>query len=171
MVPVDDFEGALDSKASPTSHEEAPLTALEKLGSILLMIRDHDTMSGDAGEESTTQERPPRAVVLAAFDKLWKEAEAEATDIALEGLIATLQRALKRRGRPKLSEFSEFLTVDDAAQYLGVSRATVYAAVNTGQLPHVRFAGRQIRIPRSHFEQAVAGGHEDAVAEAVGAKP
>jgi excisionase family DNA binding protein len=158
-----------DGEAAAAAQEEAPLTPLEKLGYILLMICEQDALPDDVPEESSRQERPPRALVLAALDKLWKEAEAEATDIALNGMISAMQRALRRRSsskpsdRPKLSDLPEYLTVDDVCRYLGQSKPTVYAAVHGGQIPHVRFAGRQIRIPRTHFEQAVAPQRDEGV--------
>lgn len=41
-----------------------------------------------------------------------------------------------------------YLTVQEVAKALRLNRNTVYAAIENGQLPHLRI-GRQIRIPRS----------------------
>jgi excisionase family DNA binding protein len=149
-------------EATPAK-QEAPLTPLEKLGFILLMIREYD-----AAPELAASEAPsgiPRDVVLAAFKKLCDEAEAEATGIACDEMVAALLRSKKTsRQAPKLADLPEFLTVDQVCSYLRVSRNVVYDAVRTGQMPSVRFAGRQIRIPRSHFEP-LAQGSEAVTAE------
>jgi excisionase family DNA binding protein len=43
-------------------------------------------------------------------------------------------------------------TVQDAAQFLGVSRQTVYLWVERKQIPHLRVMGRNIRFLRSDLE-------------------
>jgi excisionase family DNA binding protein len=51
------------------------------------------------------------------------------------------------------------LTVDEAHALLGVrkiSRGALYAAVNRGEVPHVRL-GKRILIPRYAFERWLAG--------------
>jgi excisionase family DNA binding protein len=49
----------------------------------------------------------------------------------------------------------EWLTINEVANYLRMSRATVVAAVKSGQLPSRVFAGRLIRIPRAVFVNAL----------------
>jgi excisionase family DNA binding protein len=44
------------------------------------------------------------------------------------------------------------LSVRDAAQFLGVSRQTVYLWVERKQIPHLRVMGRNIRFLRSDLE-------------------
>lgn len=44
------------------------------------------------------------------------------------------------------------LSVNDAANILGLSRASVYEAIRLGRIPHVRI-GRRILIPRTALEQ------------------
>lgn len=43
------------------------------------------------------------------------------------------------------------LTVEQAAEYLGISRGSAYAAVRTGEIPHVRI-GSRILVPRAALE-------------------
>jgi excisionase family DNA binding protein len=42
-----------------------------------------------------------------------------------------------------------FATVSETADYLGLSISSVYAMVRKGDLPHGKFAGNSIRIPRA----------------------
>jgi len=42
------------------------------------------------------------------------------------------------------------LTVEEAAQLLGISRALAYEAVQRGEIPHLR-VGRRILVPRSLY--------------------
>jgi excisionase family DNA binding protein len=56
---------------------------------------------------------------------------------------------------PTLSEKSNYLTVKDAANYLGISLGTTYNLLNAG-LPHVRIETNKkikplIRIPKQEF--------------------
>ena len=44
------------------------------------------------------------------------------------------------------------MTVQDAAQYLGVSPQTVYLWVERKQIPHLRVMGRNIRFLKSDLE-------------------
>jgi excisionase family DNA binding protein len=44
------------------------------------------------------------------------------------------------------------LSVHEAAQFLGVSRQTVYLWVERKQIPHLRVMGRNIRFLRSDLE-------------------
>lgn len=48
------------------------------------------------------------------------------------------------------------LTVGEAAEVLGVSRATAYAAVTAGQIPSVRL-GKRLVVPRAALERLLAG--------------
>ena len=57
------------------------------------------------------------------------------------------------------------MTVKEAAQFLGVSRQTVYLWVERKQIPHLRVMGRNIRFLqsdlepfRAQFKQEVADG-------------
>lgn len=45
-------------------------------------------------------------------------------------------------------EQQAFVTVDDAAAFLGIGRQAAYAAVRAGQIPSIR-VGRSWRIPTS----------------------
>jgi excisionase family DNA binding protein len=44
------------------------------------------------------------------------------------------------------------MTVREAAQFLGVSRQTVYLWVERKQIPHLRVMGRNIRFLQSDLE-------------------
>ena len=48
------------------------------------------------------------------------------------------------------------LTVKDTAEMLGLSRASVYQGVRTGEIPHVRI-GKIILIPRRTLERILDG--------------
>lgn len=48
------------------------------------------------------------------------------------------------------------LTVTEAAQLLGISRAMAYECVRTGDLPAIRLGGR-ILIPRERFDEMLNG--------------
>lgn len=47
------------------------------------------------------------------------------------------------------------LTVDEAAQVLGISRALAYELITRGQLPSLRL-GRRIVVPRGVLEMLMA---------------
>ena len=47
------------------------------------------------------------------------------------------------------------LTVEQAAEILGISRPTAYLAIRTGEIPHIRI-GRRILIPRAALERKLA---------------
>ena len=48
------------------------------------------------------------------------------------------------------------LTVKETAEMLGLSRASVYQGVRTGEIPHVRI-GKRILIPRRTLERILDG--------------
>jgi len=49
------------------------------------------------------------------------------------------------------------LTVNEAADKLGISRAGAYAAAQRGDLPSIRVGGR-VLIPRAQFDRLLSGG-------------
>jgi excisionase family DNA binding protein len=51
------------------------------------------------------------------------------------------------------------LTVEEAAEVLGISRPTAYEAIQTGEIPHIRI-GRRILIPRVALEKLLANAGE-----------
>jgi excisionase family DNA binding protein len=59
-----------------------------------------------------------------------------------------------------MPEQSPVLTVEEAAELLGLSRSTAYDAVRTGDLPSIRI-GRRILIPRARLEALLAGGEKE----------
>lgn len=54
------------------------------------------------------------------------------------------------------AERAPVLTVQEAADYLRISRGLAFAAVRDGSLPSVRI-GRRILIPRRQLEALLAG--------------
>jgi excisionase family DNA binding protein len=50
------------------------------------------------------------------------------------------------------------ISVDEAAEALGVSRNTAYEAIKKGQLPHIR-VGRRIVVPKLAFERLLEQGN------------
>ncbi len=56
----------------------------------------------------------------------------------------------------KLADAPDALTVEQAAELLGISRGLGYQAVRAGQIPSVRI-GRVIRIPRHALEELLGG--------------
>ena len=48
------------------------------------------------------------------------------------------------------------LTVDEAAQALGISRASAYKAVERGEIPTLRL-GKRLVVPRTKFEEMLSG--------------
>jgi excisionase family DNA binding protein len=48
------------------------------------------------------------------------------------------------------------LTVEEAGQMLGISRATAYSLANTGRLPAIRISDRRLIIPRKAIEELLA---------------
>ena len=47
-------------------------------------------------------------------------------------------------------------TVDEAAEILGLSRCSAYAATKTGQIPTIRI-GRRLLVPRIAIERKLTG--------------
>jgi excisionase family DNA binding protein len=48
------------------------------------------------------------------------------------------------------------LTIDEAAQQLGISRNTAYECAKTGQLPVIRL-GKRLLVPRTALQRMLAG--------------
>ena len=48
------------------------------------------------------------------------------------------------------------LTVEEASEVLGISRATGYSLVSTGRLPALRISDRRIVIPRKAIDDLLA---------------
>jgi excisionase family DNA binding protein len=53
-------------------------------------------------------------------------------------------------------DWPAFLTLNEAAAVLRVSRSTAYEMAQSGALPFVKFAGRSLRVPRGALA-ALAG--------------
>jgi excisionase family DNA binding protein len=51
------------------------------------------------------------------------------------------------------------LTVEEAAEILGISRPTAYQGIQSGEIPHIRI-GRRILVPRAALEKLLANAGE-----------
>ena len=54
------------------------------------------------------------------------------------------------------------ITVEEAAQLLGIGRNTAYEGVRNGDLPSIR-VGRRILVPTARLERLLEGDTEEAV--------
>ena len=52
------------------------------------------------------------------------------------------------------------LTVEEAAEQIGISRNAAYDAVRNGEIPHLR-VGRRIVIPKTAFERWLGAAADD----------
>ena len=60
---------------------------------------------------------------------------------------------------------ARFLTLDDVADELTVSRAQAYALVRSGALPAIKIGGRgQWRVERTKLEDYIAAAYRDTAA-------
>jgi excisionase family DNA binding protein len=67
----------------------------------------------------------------------------------------------------RFEDLPSFLTVEEAARILRISRSSAYEAAISGALPTVKFGGRSLRVPRAALarlagEHLVSGGTEQA---------
>lgn len=59
-----------------------------------------------------------------------------------------------------VEELPQFLSVEETAIYLAISKALVYEMVKRGDLRGVRF-GRLLRIPRTALRALIEGGKDE----------
>ena len=59
---------------------------------------------------------------------------------------------MPRGDTPKVAIEKRTFSVEEAAEFLGISRAGAYIAIRRGEIPHIRI-GRSILIPRHALEQ------------------
>ena len=55
------------------------------------------------------------------------------------------------------------ITVAEAGQLLGISRATAYMLANTGRLPAIRISERRIIVPRRAIDELLASASSNRV--------
>ena len=60
-------------------------------------------------------------------------------------------------GRQRATHASEVLTVEEAAEVLGISRGSAYRAVGQGEIPVLRL-GRRLVVPRAALARMLALG-------------
>jgi excisionase family DNA binding protein len=78
----------------------------------------------------------------------------------VDGDQVAIRLALPEPTRPKPSTEALTLTVPEAAELLGLSRAAAYQAVRSGEIPSVQI-GRRWLIPRARLMELLAGPTED----------
>jgi len=67
---------------------------------------------------------------------------------SVDGAQVAIRLNVHQPGQSRPAADSLTLSVDEAAELLGISRSAAYAAANDGTIPAVRF-GRRILIPRA----------------------
>lgn len=65
------------------------------------------------------------------------------------------------------AEMPAVLTVEEAAKYLRVGRSAAYAAIKSGDIPHIK-VGRSIRVPRHRLEHLLGLQNESTPADEPG---
>ena len=67
------------------------------------------------------------------------------SELSPQDLVEAIQDHNKDSEKP--SPVKQTLTIQQAAEALQVSTASIYRMLNVGQLPRIRFASRCVRIP------------------------
>jgi excisionase family DNA binding protein len=96
--------------------------------------------------------------VISMIHQNWWDENPEALQEA-EQVAAWLDFHIERRNvGPVIEQPVQRLTmtVEEAAQVLGISRATAYEAVGRGEIPCIRI-GKRILIPKAALEKMVNG--------------
>ena len=52
------------------------------------------------------------------------------------------------------------MTVEEAGEALGISRATAYMLANTGKLPAIRISERRLIVPKKALEELLASANK-----------
>lgn len=63
----------------------------------------------------------------------------------------------------RLRQGSPTVSIDTAAEYLGVSRAFAYRMAKTGHLPVIRLSGTRMRVPTTKLLRLLEGDGGDAI--------
>jgi excisionase family DNA binding protein len=116
---------------------------------LLRVDQGRDPISGKRIQASRTL-RGTRRQAEDALDELRLEVRARgtaSTSMTLNELTERCGTSMSRNPFPKLDELPNLSTisVEDAANLIGISRQAAYDAANRGELPIVR-AGRRIRV-------------------------
>ncbi len=61
------------------------------------------------------------------------------------------------------------VTVEEAAQILGIGRASAYEAVRSGRIPSLKVSSRKVLVPRAALRRLLDGGYPAVVPRAVDA--
>lgn len=73
----------------------------------------------------------------------------------IETLLAELHKT--QATKPKTPEKTDYLSVTEAARFLGVSNGSIYRYVMTGILPKRKF-GNKLYFPKTMLEQLIERG-------------
>lgn len=90
---------------------------------------------------------------------LWDDA-ARLARAPIEVLRNTLLRPFPTSTRPIPETPRLTLSVEGAADALGISRALAYEAIKRGEIPHIRI-GKRILVPKAQLDRLLAYGHSD----------
>jgi excisionase family DNA binding protein len=67
------------------------------------------------------------------------------------------QRNSKKPAVKARSSKAATVSVDEAAEMIGIGRTSVYTAIRLGQLPSLRL-GKRLLVPRAALEELLSGG-------------
>ncbi len=90
---------------------------------------------------------------------LWDDA-ARVARAPIDLLRNTLLRPFPTSTRPIPSTPRLTLTVEEAAEALGISRALAYEAVKRGEIPRIRI-GKRILVPKAQLDRLLTNGQPD----------
>jgi excisionase family DNA binding protein len=76
--------------------------------------------------------------------------------LSAEGLSDAVSSALRSENDREASVECRTVTVDEAAELLGVCRKSAYAAVQRGEIPTIRI-GRRVLVPRAMLDRMLDG--------------
>lgn len=66
---------------------------------------------------------------------------------------------MQKMGKIAHTESKQYLSITEAAEFLGVSRPTIFARLNSGALPYNQVSSRTIRIPIAALTSIQADTH------------
>ena len=113
------------------------------------------TSKATAIRDPSGQPVRPNEVVVLTLPKRWAEDSRELRDALLVALgevhdVATRSRTASGVAGPVENRL--VLTVEEAAQLLGISRSFAYEAVQRGEIPSMRI-GRRILVPKAALQR------------------
>ncbi|MFZ0668439.1 MAG: helix-turn-helix domain-containing protein [Acidimicrobiales bacterium] len=113
------------------------------------------TSKATAIRDPSGQPVRPNEVVVLTLPKQWAEDSRELRDALLVALGETHEVGTRSRTATGVAAPVEnrlVLTVEEAAQLLGISRSFAYEAVQRGEIPSMRI-GRRILVPKAALKR------------------